>query len=340
MAMSAELAMTAGASDSVHANLDALAPSVAARLAGSSSRQSSRPLSLRALADEIRRIEGGFGNPHQRRHIPTGIAPLDQQLPAAGLAAGALHELIATAPGGALRLWALWLARQSIMTNEYIIWLDDAGDVYPPAVWAWGIDPARLVLVRPGNRKDSFWALDQSLRCRGIAAVIASPGNLTRAQARRLQLAAETGGGIGLLLKESDRRSAASRSASLSNGIAHPDSVEGHHASLSPIGLASRWHIAPVSTAHDPSTSEARHGINPPSDISKRSEDSLWRTNPQWTQRFTVEVVRCRGGGPLAPVLLEVDRETGLVPVSPELADRPRQATAQSPPRRTGTFAA
>src|SRR3954470_12119928 len=112
MGMSAETAITAGSvergnSDPTH---------------------SSRPLSLRALAEEIRRIEGGFGNAHLRRHIPTAIEPLDRQLAAGGLAAGALHELIALAPGGALRLWALWLARQASNTGGHILWLDSAAD--------------------------------------------------------------------------------------------------------------------------------------------------------------------------------------------------------------------
>lgn len=58
----------------------------------------SRAIDSQALAEETRRIEGGFGNALRRRHVPTGIAGLDALLPGGGVAADYLSPRRAAAP--------------------------------------------------------------------------------------------------------------------------------------------------------------------------------------------------------------------------------------------------
>ncbi len=64
-----------------------------------------------------------------------------------------------------------------------------------------GIDLKRVVIVRPGSLTDRLWAIDQALRSPAIVAVIAEVEHLDDRAARRLQLAAERGGGLGLLVR-------------------------------------------------------------------------------------------------------------------------------------------
>jgi hypothetical protein len=61
----------------------------------------------------------------------------------------------------------------------------------------------QLLLLRPRTAEDEIWALAECLGCRGVSATIAQPppGMLSRIAVRRLQLAAERGGGVGLLLR-------------------------------------------------------------------------------------------------------------------------------------------
>jgi len=352
--------------------------------------------SLDVLREEIRRIEGGFGQVRQRRHIPTGIAALDQHLPAGGLAAGALHELIAAREGVGVRTFALWMARQAAMDGRYILWIDPACDFYPPAAWAWGIPPQRLVLVRPRTRQDAFWAMDQSLRSRGVAAVVGSPGAMSRSEARRLQLAAETGGGIGLLIqverhtgtRHPPRRvnsgQASRRTLDLSMRQGRGDeggraALNAQHSAFSskeaPKGRQSiAGGISPRTSpflvespggakadtrntlslirglprcdvdasasaltspaARDPQSHRAAGDSgNPQYSLMPLGLASCWHIrNPQYdgfahevtgrAQRFVVEILRCRGGGPVPPVLMEVDHDAGLVALSAGLADR------------------
>jgi protein ImuB len=76
---------------------------------------------------------------------------------------------------------------------------------YPPAAVALGIPSERMVIFRKQRghtRSDFLWAIDQALRSGAIAAVVAEIGDwLDPADGRRLQLAAEIGGAIGLLVR-------------------------------------------------------------------------------------------------------------------------------------------
>ena len=49
--------------------------------------------------------------------------------------------------------------------------------------------------------QDQLWALAECLRCRGVGATVAFIQRLSQIEARRLQLAAERGGGVGLFMR-------------------------------------------------------------------------------------------------------------------------------------------
>jgi hypothetical protein len=58
-----------------------------------------------------------------------------------------------------------------------------------------------MVVVRPSRDDDELWAIDQALRCPGVAAVLAWPGRMQANAMRRLQLAARASGAVGLLVR-------------------------------------------------------------------------------------------------------------------------------------------
>jgi hypothetical protein len=92
-------------------------------------------------------------------------------------------------------------------SSRSIIFVDTWGDFYPPAVAAFGIDPESLIVIRNVSQRDAFWAVDQCLRCSAVAAVIAPLSRLDERESRRLQLAAESSGTLGLLLRQGQPRS-------------------------------------------------------------------------------------------------------------------------------------
>jgi hypothetical protein len=143
-----------------------------------------------------------------RSAFRTGLEAFDALPPGGALARGAVHELL-HAPGHATPMFpAAWLAGCAAAGQNAVIWSDPAHELYPPALAALGIPLERVFLLHPASEADQIWALAECLRCRGVSAVVAAlppRQRLTRVEARRLQLAAEQGGGVGLLMRSTAR---------------------------------------------------------------------------------------------------------------------------------------
>jgi len=76
-------------------------------------------------------------------------------------------------------------------------------EFYPPGAAALGIDLRRVLVIRTDQQGEQLWVLDQCLRCSAVAAVWAHVERLSQRDFRRLQLASEEGGGLGLLIRPS-----------------------------------------------------------------------------------------------------------------------------------------
>ncbi len=150
--------------------------------------------------------------PAARRSFTTGLAALDGLAPGGAFVRGAVHESLSDPAHPPPRSFALLLARSALRGEAadpfaddddggIVVWSDPAGDLYPPAVAAGGVPLGRLLVLRPPTPRDQAWALAECLRCPAVVAVIAAIPKLTRVEARRLQLAAERGGGVGLLMR-------------------------------------------------------------------------------------------------------------------------------------------
>jgi protein ImuA len=143
----------------------------------------------------------------------TGLDLFDELTPGGEFQYGAVHELLSDPRSPAPKTIALLLASAAQRQRETsgggaVVWSDPAHEFYPPALLsssseasATSLDLRRLILLRCDNPADELWALAECLRCKGVSATVASISRLTQLQARRLQLAAECGGGIGLFMR-------------------------------------------------------------------------------------------------------------------------------------------
>ncbi len=84
--------------------------------------------------------------------------------------------------------------------------IDRRQTFYPPAAAAWGIDLDRLIVVHPQNARDELWAAVQALRSPAVAAMFAAIDRLDSRAFRRLQLAAQGGRTLGVLVRPAGAR--------------------------------------------------------------------------------------------------------------------------------------
>jgi cell division inhibitor SulA len=104
------------------------------------------------------------------------------------------------------------LVRESFLAplappGRWILYIEEqtAPDFYPPAAAQWDVPLGRLIVVRTRGVFDALWVCEQALRCGAVAAVVLSLRHLESHVSRRLQLAAEAGGGLALLIRTEDR---------------------------------------------------------------------------------------------------------------------------------------
>lgn len=158
------------------------------------------PQDLDALRATIARLEW-----HETAEPSPGVA-LGSGISDIILPRGAYHEILVADPGAAAGFSAC-IQGQGAGSS---IWIARNPDFWPDGLAAFGLASAHLIFVAAPSPKDGLWAFEEALRSRGVAgAVLAIDGSGPDLVAgRRLQIAAETGGGIGLLLMpDTDRLS-------------------------------------------------------------------------------------------------------------------------------------
>ncbi len=267
--------------------------------------------------------------------LPLGIPEIDNHLPWGGLATGAVHELLSEnirksnqstekqlkckahvkhedGISGAVTAFAAALAGKAQKTRAApVVWiaprLTARESLYGPGLLEYGLDPAELIAVRiptgSGFTATALWAMEEALRAPVVGLACAEIEDMDLTASRRLQLAAEAGGGLGLLLRPAPR-------------------MPGQNA-LPPTASVTRWRVSslPGSPAGDGWTPERLPG------------------RPRWR----AELLRARGGRPRAWNLEwrddhtdddERGAEAGGFALVPPLRDRPLPQAA-APGRAT-----
>lgn len=128
--------------------------------------------------------------------IASGFDAFDEVL--GGWPPGALVELIAQREGiGEVSILLPALARLS-KDERWIALINPPYIPYAPALFHAGVDLAKVVVIRATGSADTLWSMEQALRSGTCSAVLGWPAVMTEQAIRRLQLATETGGALGV----------------------------------------------------------------------------------------------------------------------------------------------
>jgi protein ImuA len=155
---------------------------------------------IEELRARIRRHEGAASR--RALVLPFGIKAIDRHLPGGGLALGALHEVAGggngTIHGAAAALFAAGIAAR---TRGKVLWCLTRPDLFAPALAQAGLVPNRVIYVEAGDEKSVLICFEEGLRHGGLGAVVAEVAQFSMTASRRLQLAAEGSGTIGIAIR-------------------------------------------------------------------------------------------------------------------------------------------
>ncbi|WP_419826138.1 ImuA family protein [Sphingomonas sp.] len=155
------------------------------------------------LRATLRAIEGDV---RDRPVLPFAVAPLDRRLADGGLRLDALHEVASRGSSwGDDAAAVLFAAGVAARTRGDVLWIVRSRDLFAPGLYQAGLEPARVIYAEARDDGELLALLEEGLRHRGLGAVVGEAKRVTMAQARRLQLAAEGGGTVALLLRRPAR---------------------------------------------------------------------------------------------------------------------------------------
>jgi protein ImuA len=169
---------------------------------------SAGPPIVEELLERIQRLEGAAAR--RRTVLPFGVKEIDRRLPGGGLALGALHE-VAGGGNGAIdgAAAALFTAGIAARTRGRVLWCLVRQDLFAPAIGQAGLSPDRVIYVEASDEKSVLACFEEGLRHGGLGAVVAEVARLSMTASRRLQLAAERSGVLGVAIRRWRRQTEA-----------------------------------------------------------------------------------------------------------------------------------
>ncbi|HEX9965896.1 MAG TPA: protein ImuA [Allosphingosinicella sp.] len=149
---------------------------------------------------EVRALESAGSE--QREHLPFEVDAIDSRLAGGGLPVASLNEAAGGRPGPVDEAAAtLFLASIAARRPGIVLWALVRRDLFAPALAGAGLAPDRLLYAECGRDEDVLAVMEEGLRHGGLAAVVGEVGRAAMPATRRLQLAAEEGGTLALMLR-------------------------------------------------------------------------------------------------------------------------------------------
>lgn len=137
-----------------------------------------------------------------------GLGALELCFPHATFPTGTIHEFLAenSEQIAASEGFITGLLAKLMEKGNACIWISKNRRLFPPAMDKFGVNVQNIIFIDLVKEKEILWVMEESLKCEGLAAVIAELSDLDFAQSRRLQLAVEKSQVTGILLRKEPKR--------------------------------------------------------------------------------------------------------------------------------------
>jgi len=159
------------------------------------------------LQQDILRMQG-FTQPAAGKTMGIGLGELERAFPNGVFPTGTIHEMLCPTPEHTAATSGLMAGIIAALMQHggACVWISTVCKTFPAALDTFSITPHKVVFITVPRERDILWAMEEALKCDGLAAVVAEVRELTFAQSRRLQLAVESSKVTGFVLRNDLRR--------------------------------------------------------------------------------------------------------------------------------------
>jgi protein ImuA len=134
--------------------------------------------------------------------VDVGLGQLKYAFPNSSFPLGAIHEFCydrvehASASCG----FIAGVLSMLMQSGGVSLWISSARTIFPPALKYFGIEPDKIIFLDLLKEKDVLWAMEEALKCDGLATVVGEVQKISFTTSRRLQLAVEQSRVTGFIL--------------------------------------------------------------------------------------------------------------------------------------------
>jgi protein ImuA len=149
----------------------------------------------------------GFTIPAVGTVAGIGLESMATAFPNATFPIAAVHEFISAAPeqAAATSGFITGLLAGLMQGGRACVWISTSRTLFPPALKIFGVEPDCIIFIDLQQEKDLLWAMEEALKCEGLAAVVAEIKEISFTASRRLQLAVEQSRVTGFILRNQPR---------------------------------------------------------------------------------------------------------------------------------------
>ena len=163
------------------------------------------------IIDKLRKdilLLEGFKSPETTNAGKFGLGLIEAAFPNGIFPIGTIHEMICLTPEQAAATGGFMSGLlASLMQNDgACLWIGTSRNLFPASLMAFNVEPDRVIFIDLNREKDVLWAIEEALKCEGLAAVVGEIREINFAQSRRLQLAVENSKVTGFLLRNDPKK--------------------------------------------------------------------------------------------------------------------------------------
>lgn len=156
---------------------------------------------VRNLRTQIQRLEGfrsrgGLPDPARLSSFPWSSFPF-----------GAVHEFLCARREDVAPTSGFIAGLLAHVTGRRVVtlWISAGRRLFPSALKAFGLDPECFLFIDVARETEVLWAMEESLKCPAVSAVVGEIGNIDFTASRRLQLAVEQSHATGFVVRNTSR---------------------------------------------------------------------------------------------------------------------------------------